>query len=418
MNPQVSFFPGHTMFKKMLEKIFKTENPFAILFLTPPPPTRQTCLETLENNLFDTLKPEDLIFQTENGYALILQNISEPSDAARLAEKIQEATKKSCTTVITIHPEDGNNVEKILENETFAITLSNKRQSDKGFFCFLDKNLQREEDTRQEFKTELEKAIKNQEFIFHYQAQLDKTGTVKGIETLIRWYCKKLGDQISPKLLIEFAEKHDLISDITAQAIDQTCKAIGTIINAGLDPIRISANISGKDTDTSSFFQNLSTSVAKNNIPPMLLGLELSEDSIATKAKEGKIKTITILGHYLEIDDFSKGFTYLQMITNGDFSTLKIDKSLTDNIEKDEGKKVIKAIVALAHASGLIVIIEGIETLNQLEIALKLKIDLFQGFLCNRPGPLEQIIDLLRKPPGSLECWIKLADKKSATKKE
>lgn len=238
-----------------------------------------------------------------------------------------------------------------------------------------------------QLETDLRKALERNEFILHYQPQVcNKTGSIIGVEALIRWNHPNLG-LIYPDKFIKLAEETGLITQIGEWVIEQACIQNKKWQASGIQPIKVAVNLS-----TQQFFKlNLVSFVNKvleqTGLDPEYLVVEITESMAMDFDYSLRVlKELKDLGIGISIDDFGTGYSSLSYLKRFPIDYLKIDRSFVRNIlEDDNDVNIVKAIITLAHNLGLKVIAEGVETKAQLDFLMKYNCDKIQGYLLSKP---------------------------------
>ena len=242
---------------------------------------------------------------------------------------------------------------------------------------------------------ELETAIKEHQFILHYQPQLDmQTGKLHGLEALIRWQHPERG-LLLPETFITLAEKHEIISELTLEVIHLAAQDYSEFRASGIPP-RISINISGADLLDLLLPENLISLFTRKNIPPEAIVIELTETALSTSVSNSLdvLNRLRMKGFSLSIDDFGTGYSSLVQLYQAPFTELKIDQNFVTNmIDDDEAASIVKICILLAKELQMKTVAEGVET-QEVWAALKsLGCDIAQGYLTARPMPVTACCD-------------------------
>jgi EAL domain-containing protein (putative c-di-GMP-specific phosphodiesterase class I) len=236
------------------------------------------------------------------------------------------------------------------------------------------------------------------EFVVEYQPQVDaKTFQLVGMEALVRWNHPSLG-LLYPKEFIPLAEDSGNINLIGDWVMRTACAQTKGWINAGFAPMRLSVNVSARQFQQSAFIATVHELLKENGLDPRLLEIELTEGSIMkdpSKAIE-KLQELRKMGIKIAIDDFGTGYCSLSYLKRFPIDTLKIDQSFVSDVcvDKDDAA-IVRTIVTLGHALGVIVIAEGVETAEQLEYLMSVGCDVLQGYLFSKPLSTEAFGELL-----------------------
>jgi len=219
---------------------------------------------------------------------------------------------------------------------------------------------------------------------------------VRACEALIRW---SIDDEwVSPAEFIPVAEKTGLISRITEWVITTACRQQRQWQDQGLLPIRIDLNISGRDFRHGSVFSLIEQALEANKLTPKDIGIELTEnvliDSDDTVLE--KLLTLKESGMKISIDDFGTGYSSLSYLKRFPVTTLKIDQEFVHDAPDDpDDKAIMSAITVVGHSLGLDVLVEGVETKEQVDLCKAMNCDSVQGYYFHKPMPSLEIEKLL-----------------------
>ncbi|MDN4502146.1 GGDEF domain-containing phosphodiesterase [Alteromonadaceae bacterium BrNp21-10] len=227
--------------------------------------------------------------------------------------------------------------------------------------------------------------------IFYQPKQALKNNEIKGVEALIRWRHPEKG-LISPGEFIPVAEQSDLICDITDFVVDQVCKDLPRFRASGYQD-KISINISARDFIRPQFVTQVSHILAKNNIEPKDIELEITEGAFISDFHHCclVLNALRDLGFEISIDDFGTGYSSLSYLRKLPIDVLKVDMSFVKDIEKsDVVRKIFIALIMIADALNLKVVAEGVDNPEQKSVLTEIGCDLIQGYLLSKPLPLKE----------------------------
>lgn len=238
---------------------------------------------------------------------------------------------------------------------------------------------------------DLHAALREQQFVLHYQAQLNSSGTVTGAEVLIRWQHPQRG-LVPPAEFIGHAEKTGLIIPIGQWVLEQAF----TQLRAWKDDplyrdISLAVNISQKQFRQASFVTDMLGLIETYGIDARRLELELTETLIVHDIDDlmRKMAVLVERGVRFSLDDFGTGFSSLSHLKRLPLNTLKIDRSFVSDLLTDANSQaIVRTVIALAQSMGMTVIAEGVETQAQQQFLLSNGCMQFQGYLFSKPLPL------------------------------
>jgi diguanylate cyclase (GGDEF)-like protein len=278
--------------------------------------------------------------------------------------------------------------EDLMRNADAA--LHQAQQGGPGSLSFFSAEMNDRGVRRLRLHNELHKALERNELSLHYQAQVDiASRRIIGFEALMRWQHPELGF-ISPVEFIPIAEESGVIVEMGAWALNQACHQAKTWLDAGHGPLRMAVNLSARQFADDELMATVIDALEESGLPPASLELEITE-SIAMQGLERTVMMLTALkklGIALAMDDFGTGYSSLSYLKRFPLDALKVDQSFVRNITTDPGDAAItRAVVAMAHSFGMIVIAEGVETTEHLEFLAGLGCENAQGYLFSKPLP-------------------------------
>jgi EAL domain-containing protein (putative c-di-GMP-specific phosphodiesterase class I) len=247
-----------------------------------------------------------------------------------------------------------------------------------------------------QLETDLRRAVEHNELVVYYQPIYSlEPDRIEGFEALARWQHPSLG-MIPPDVFIPLAEEIGLIDSLGQHILRTACTQIHSIaetIGANA-PLILNVNLSCKQFAQPHLVKTITKILEETNFPPENLKLEITE-TVFFEHKERAISMLTELRDYnieINIDDFGTGYSNLSYLTQLPISTLKIDRTFIDSIEKEgNNSEIVQTIIALARSLGMKVIAEGVESANQLEKLRNLNCEGAQGYYFARPMPFSEV---------------------------
>ena len=240
-------------------------------------------------------------------------------------------------------------------------------------------------------------ALSRNEVVIHYQPQYDVvTGEMTGVEALLRWQHPELG-LLGAGPLVTAARAARLECELTEHAHRVALAEMATWPKV-LAKLRVSLNITAADLGDPEFAGRFAAMAKEAKIDPDRLTLELTEQAMLSDPASAaeQLAQIRTLGSAIAIDDFGTGYSSLSLLARLPIDYLKIDSGFTRTIDgSDRDRIVVRAIVDLASALGLLVVAEGIENERQLGRLSELGVATWQGFLKSGPVPAEQLLALM-----------------------
>lgn len=346
------------------------------------------------------VRPHDYVARLGGDeFVVILEGIVQKADAAHVAQRIQHAFQDSFRLAkgvqsigvsigISVFPEDGADSETLLRHADIA--MYSVKTSGKRNYRFFDQKFYDAMRARHDRETELRNAIENDQLVMYYQPRVDiATGTTSSMEALVRWAHPTKG-LLKPLEFIPLAEETGLILRLGELVIEKVCAQLAYWKRKNRELVPVSINVSSRQFNETDVAKVLSTCLARYDVAPELIEIELTESSMMGDSVEVShtLAAIQEMGVKLLVDDFGTGYSSLSQLQQLDFDVLKVDRAFTAELERtEEGNVFFKAIITMAHALGMRVVAEGVETLEQIKILKSLKCDEIQGFYISKPLP-------------------------------
>lgn len=292
----------------------------------------------------------------------------------------------SASAGVATWPDDGVDVENLLKHADIA--LDRAKQNGRNQFQFFTASMNEQALARLQIEGDLRNALERNEFILHYQPQVDlHSGNIVGMEALIRWQ-HPLRGMISPQYFIGLAEETGLIVPIGAWVLTTACQQARTWQMQGLGKLQLSVNLSARQFTHANLVEHIAQTLRRTGLPAQNLEIELTE-SLVMKDVERAIRTLRelkALGVKLSIDDFGTGYSSLSYLKRFPIDVLKIDQSFVRDITLDaDDAAITRSIISLAHSLRLTVIAEGVESDAQLAFLRRYRCDQMQGYFFSRP---------------------------------
>ena len=241
---------------------------------------------------------------------------------------------------------------------------------------------------RLSLENELHGAMARGEILVHYQPEFDlSTGRLIRFEALARWLHPTLG-RIPPDKFIPIAEESGQIILLGAYIMEKACaEAFNWQAQASM-PVQVAVNVSSLQFARSTFVEEVKQILRRTGLAPSLLQIELTESVMlrGPQVVAERMQELRSLGVGLAIDDFGTGYSCLSYLPRLPFNALKIDRSFVNELAtKPEVRAMIHSLVTLSHNLKMQVIVEGVETNQQLELIKELGGNEVQGYLLGRP---------------------------------
>jgi diguanylate cyclase len=340
-------------------------------------------------------------------FTVLLNHIRNQNDAAIVASRQLQVLSEPFTldtyqvfvTVsigITIFPYDSQNAEDLAKNADIA--MYHAKSKGKNNFQYYSESMNSAALERLTLEAELRTAIEHNQFVLHYQPQVDaKTREIVGLEALIRWQHPERG-MIPPNYFIPVAEESGLIVPMGTWVMKSAVNQIQEWRQRGVPAVPISVNLSSLQFQSKEIYTLITSVLDSTGVPRNYLKVELTE-SILLKAEEAAISMLLAIketGVQICLDDFGTGYSSLNYLKRFPIDVLKIDRSFVMNIISDpKDAEICSAIIALAKCLNLSVVAEGVEEQDQYEFLRDKGCDCIQGFYFYKPMPAVEIEKLL-----------------------
>jgi diguanylate cyclase (GGDEF)-like protein len=355
-------------------------------------------LHHVANRLKACIKDEDIIARLGGDeFTLILKNANQ-TIAVKVADKIKQALLKPiqlkeetvCVTAsigITLYPEHGSTVEKLVKRADQAMYLSKKKGRNR--YEFFSYSIEEKATEKRKLIEEIKLGLKESQFELYYQPIFSVDGkSITKAEALIRWNHPQKG-LIGPNEFIPMAEKNGLISDIgrwvKSQAI-QDCTLFNKISKR---LIQVSVNTSPLEIDRSGeWVEQWIQASEQFNLPGHSVLIEVTENTLMGTDSEIKrqLKRLSEFQIDVAIDDFGVGYSSLAYLQRLDIDILKIDRSFIKDIEKNDNSiALVRAIITMAHNLNVEVVAEGVEKQEQYMLLKQMQCDYIQGYYFSKP---------------------------------
>ncbi len=331
-----------------------------------------------------------------NQFLMIQSNIQGPIESANFAQQIIACSEKPFTIELnqiplkislglTLYPDDGNNAELLLTHANTATQHAKKQNSES--YIYYSERLSHKISRKLSVENHLRKAIENNELEVYYQPKLDPT-TKKTVsfEALLRWNNKELGS-VSPVEFIPIAEKHEIINTIGLFVMQQALSALQGWQKKYRFEFSIAINLSPVQFNDEDLLPNIESLLNKYQLKRSTIEFEITEGVLLSKFSsiEETLKKLEMLGVSLAMDDFGTGYSSLSYLRKYRFNTLKIDREFISELPDSKAdKKLVSAIIAMAHELDMKVVAEGVETEQQHAYLIEHNCDFVQGWLYSK----------------------------------
>jgi diguanylate cyclase (GGDEF)-like protein len=292
----------------------------------------------------------------------------------------------SASIGISLYPENAHTGSELMQQADGAMYAAKRSGKNQARYFTPDLGVRVREQLNLE--NQLRDALARNEIYANYQPEFDaRSGRLVRFEALARWNHPTLG-MVPPDKFIPVAEESGLIIPLGAYILEQACIEAIKWQSLFPYPIQVAVNVSSVQFALVTFTDEVADILKRTGLRPGLLQLELTEsvmiDGISSTAK--KMRQLKSLGITFAIDDFGTGYSCLSYLPSLPFDALKVDRSFVKNCHSSpEGRMLVQSLITLAQNIGLRVIVEGVETAEQLAVIRDLGANEVQGYLLGRP---------------------------------
>jgi len=367
-------------------------------------------LQQVVSRLQEVVRSSDTISrQGGDEFVIVAPDQAAAGIATRIAQKIQERLRQpfrvrgdeirvTSSIGIALYPDDGGDFETLLKK--CDIAMYHAKESGRATYRFYTEALNQNADERFRLETELQRALERQEFVLHYQPQMDlQSGKVIGAEALIRWQHPERG-LVPPGRFIAVAEESGLIIPIGDWVLREACRQNRAWQLAGLPAVPVSVNLAAPQFRQTDLAQSVAAVLAETGLAAQWLELELTESILIhdTEQVMQTVQELKALGVKLAIDDFGTGYSSLSYLKRFAVDKLKIDQSFIRDLCSDpDDAAIVQAVIQLGENLNLKTIAEGAETVEQVEFLRNKGCLHVQGFYYSEPLPAVEFAAYLQR---------------------
>ncbi|MET0221672.1 MAG: EAL domain-containing protein [Tardiphaga sp.] len=351
----------------------------------------------------EMLRPEDFVARFGGDEFVVFQRgIKGSHDAADLARRIVERLSERYevnnhqveigASVGIALTEPGASPDNLLKNADMA--LYRAKAAGRGTFCFFRDEMAQTVEARRLLELDLRTALANEEFEIYYQPLVNlKSGRISTCEALLRWNHPVRGT-VSPVDIVPVAEDMGLIVDLGRWILRKACMECMRWPEA----VSVAVNFSSQQFHQRDVLGDVRYALEVSGLPAHRLEIEITESSLLrnTQWTHDALGQLHAAGCRISLDDFGTGYSSLSYLHNFPLQKVKIDRSFLEGIDTDRPLTLLRGVARLSVDLGMSVVVEGIETNEQLElISADGTVGEAQGFLFSRPVPATRIRQLL-----------------------
>lgn len=357
-------------------------------------------------------------------FSILIAEIKGSAEAEETAERVLKAIRQpmiingrtlvaTASVGLALFPNDGAEPEVLL------------READAAMYCAkgLGRNQAQSFSTRNDkldrvrMDQELRAALREGWFSVHYQPKIGFDGRFGGLEALARLKHPVLG-QIPPMEFIPIAEESGLIVELGAWVLDEVCRQIADWKARGFGEVSVAVNASPVQITRPDYARQVRACLAKHDVPPRLLELELTEGMFIAGGEESQrqMRDLRAFGVHFSIDDFGTGYSSLSYLYKLEVDAIKLDRSFVQSIDTDQAaRRLVQAMIAVAQGLGLNVVAEGVETEAQRAVLVSAGCPVMQGYFFSRPLDAKDIETYMHEFPSDTDDLLRLERALSAS---
>jgi len=360
-------------------------------------------------------------------FVVILEDLDAGGQAALQAESVGDKILLHLSQPYTLHIHQGHEIVRQVSHHltgSIGITLFSDqsmsadellKRADTAMYQakaagrnalrFFDPEMQAAVSLRARLESELRSAIDQQQFVLHYQPQVDASGCVVGAEALVRWQHPERG-LIAPAQFIPVAEETGLIVPLGFWVLETACAQLARwSTQPWLAHLTLAVNVSASQCRLPDFVDQVLLAIGHGDAPAQRLKLELTESLLLVNTHDiiAKMRVLQVAGVKFSLDDFGTGYSSLAYLKRLPLDQLKIDKSFVNDVLTDPNDAAIaRTVVALSRSLGLSVIAEGVESEGQRDFLAESGCLVYQGYFFSRPLTIEAFEKYVLNAPATV----------------
>ena len=420
---ELTALPNRLNFRDEIERLLSiphdAEQTSALLFIdldqfkqvndTLGHPCGDQLLCAVADRLREMLRSDDFVARFGGDeFVVFQQNIKSPEEAASLARRIVDRLSErykidnhlveiGASVGIAITASAGISADTLLKNADMA--LYRAKADGRGTFCFFREVMAQTVEARRILELDLRKALANEEFELFYQPLVNlKSGRITTCEALLRWNHPVRGT-VSPIDIIPVAEDMGLIIDLGRWILRKSCMEC----MQWPESVHVAVNFSPQQFHQRDVLSEVRYALEVSGLPAHRLEIEITESSLLrnTQLTHEVLSQLRAIGVRISLDDFGTGYSSLSYLHNFPLQKVKIDRSFLEGIDTDRPLTLLRGVARLSADLGMSVVVEGIETNEQLElISADGTVTEAQGYLFSRPVPAVRVRQLLNASHG------------------
>ncbi len=342
-------------------------------------------------------------------FVILLEEFGEDSNLTEIARKLLASVAEldsidgreiglSVSIGICTAPADGRDAKTLFANADIAMYRA--KEMGRNNYCFYSSDIHTYTLEKLALEAGLRHGLERGEFRIHYQPKIEiTTGTITGVEALLRWQHPERG-LIAPDKFIPLAEATGLIVPIGLWTLREVCERGKAWQSLDLPRFPIAVNLSATQFRQQDLVPQLAAILKSTGFDAKYLELEITESVVMQDPDKVvmKLEALRRMGVRLAIDDFGTGYSSLGYLKRFPINNLKVDRSFVrDLAHSSDDVAITRAVIAMAHSLGMNVIAEGVELKEQFDVLREEGCDEFQGWLCRPALAEEDLLHFIRE---------------------
>jgi diguanylate cyclase (GGDEF)-like protein len=373
-------------------------------------PCGDQLLCAVADRLREMLRPVDFVARFGGDEFVVFQRgITSTEDAAALARRIVDRLSEQYAidnhmieigaSIGIAIASPGVSADILIKNADMA--LYRAKADGRGTFCFFREEMAQTVEARRVLELDIRHALAHEEFELFYQPLVNlKSGRISTCEALLRWNHPERG-AVSPADIIPVVEDMGLIVDLGRWILRKACMEC----MRWPEGVNVAVNFSSQQFHQRDVMSEVRYALEVSGLPAHRLEVEITESSLLrnTQWTLDVLTQLNAAGVRISLDDFGTGYSSLSYLNNFPLQKVKIDRSFLEGIDTDRPLTLLRGVARLSADLGMSVVVEGIETNEQLElVSADGTVTEAQGFLFSRPVPAMRIRELLKASHGRL----------------
>jgi diguanylate cyclase (GGDEF)-like protein/PAS domain S-box-containing protein len=394
--------------KRPLAVMFVDLDHFELINTTFGPGLADRLLKVIGDRLWVSLRTEDTVARFgSDEFVVSISEFGSGDNIAIIAQRLLDAVSRpetidgheiyvNSSIGIAVYPEDGTDADTLIKNAEAAMYRA--KQLGRNTFRLYQPEANARAFERQTLVTALKRALDREEFVLHYQPQVNvQTGKIEVVEALLRWRHPEMG-LVEPSAFLPAAEEGQLMNAIGQWVLREVCRQLKLWQQLGLRPITMGVNLSPRQFGHGDLLRIVERSIKDFGIDPSLIELEISQEAVNDPdSAVPRLEALKKIGVRIAIDDFGTGRTALSDLKRLPIDAVKIDKGFIRNVTtQSDDAAIVEAVIRMARGFDIRVVAEGVETKDQMTFLWNRRCTDMQGFFFGKPLPAAALEETLR----------------------